>query len=442
MNVTGSRPASHWRYPAPNQPAWDAPNSHETTLSNRPESESTSQSDIDWLESVLFERPGELISVPPTRSSPATHASWIGLPLRGATRRLIPTAGPFAAEAFANDHDAMSDRRRALGRAARSVVRTGALRFAPQFRSDIGTVFGDPNRSVIAAATSGLGETVAGCAITLGPRRYNRKPVVQLMSHDATTFGFLKVGADAMTSAMVATEASAIEMLGQTIDPVLEVPRVLWRSEWQGRAVACFSPVGRHATTFVPASPSRLIAVANAVIEAGGGRSDVEVGGCAPVTRLRIEANAAAKPQVAELVKLAVDVYGDQVVSVGAWHGDFSAWNMISSETSTALIDWEFASREMPVGSDLLHHDVMGATHLQGEPANEPIQRLVGARDNIAALHAMKIPARQHQLHVLLYLLELIRRDLELERVGRTPTGFGGPALEAVAAIVAGASLL
>jgi len=332
----------------------------------------------------------------------------------------------------------MSARRRALGRIARASLGAGALRLAPQLRADSRTVFSDAGQSVVAAAAEGLGTEVTSCAITLGPQRYNRKPVVQLMSPQGTTVGFLKVGADATTSAMVATEAAAVERLQPTTS-VLEVPRVLWQSVWKQRSVACFSPVGIEGGSLVPADRSRLLDVATAVIEAGGGRRDVELRECAPVERLR--AVATNDHRLAQgLVEKLDTLFDDATVTLAPWHGDFSPWNMISTARSTALIDWEFASLDMPVGADMLHHRLMVATHLEGASVEDPLEELLNLGENIPELHAMQIPSEQHRTHLLLYLLELIRRDIELASAGRITTGFGEAAGYAAQVILVQAS--
>lgn len=264
-----------------------------------------SDDDISWLEAALFARPGSVLaqtqpSWRPGRSSSVDELAWTALPVRGTTRRLVPTSRRFAAEAFRNRHDAMSDRRRQLGRLASRLVGTGILRIAPGVRARSHILFDDPEESVIAAAAAELDHEIRSCAITLGPQRYNRKPVVQLMDHDANTVAFLKVGVDPLTSAMVATEADAVERL-RTANSLLEIPTVLWRANWHGRQVACFSPVGRQ-DELLPASQTRLERIAAAVIEAGGGRNDTVVRSTPPLERLRVIVDRAKHATEHELV--------------------------------------------------------------------------------------------------------------------------------------------
>lgn len=384
--------------------------------------------DVAWLETTLFTSPAGRFTKSARGGNSEVDTQWAMLPVRGAPRRLVPTSGKFAAEAFANHHDGMSIARRTLGRVVRTSVRSGALGLVPLLRANTEMVFADPDRSVIAAAAAGLDQPILSCAITLGPRRYNRKPVVQLMGNDAQTIGFLKVAADSATSTMVATEAAAIAQVQQPTSPLLQVPRVLWQSEWNGRSVACFSSLAISGRSLMPADRSRLADVAKAVIDAGGGQHNVDLRGSAPVERLRAEANLGSRTVTHQLLDRIEAVFGSHTVSIGRWHGDFSPWNMISTERSTALIDWEFSSPEMPVGSDLLHYRIMVATHLDGDPVQHPLQQLDKCGRDIPELHALSVPVSQHQPHLLLYLLELIRRDFELDRIGLPVTGFGAPA--------------
>ncbi len=177
-----------------------------------------------------------------------------------------------------------------------------------------------------------------------------------------------------------------------------------------------------------PAIDERLTAVAAAVIEAGGGRRECELRDLPVLEEVRADAGPLADRITA--------TFGDRMVTCGTWHGDFSPWNMISTSASTALIDWEFMSDQMPVGSDLLHHRVMVATHLRDEPVEAPLTELVEQADNLPELHSLNFASEQHRPHLVGYFLELMRRDFERFRGGRPVTGFGAPAAAAADAVL------
>ena len=377
--------------------------------------------DLVWLDRALFDsatlRPG----------SRNQELTWARLPVRGTTRRLVPVEAKFAAEAFTNRHDAMSKQRLAAGRITRRLVGTGGLRFGPTISADPERVLADRDHSAIAAAAHGAGLQVAGCAITLGPRRFNRKPVVQLIDDRAQTVGFVKVGADDATSAMVRHEASMLNRFRSADHELLAVPQILWEGSFDNRPVMCVSPVGRTGR-LAAANADRLNRVARAVVEVSGGSENVDASTSSPVHRLQAEATAHGRTDVVELVEHVETSLVGRPASMAGWHGDFSPWNMISTDAQTALIDWEFAGDAMPVGADLLHNRVMVATHLDGEPIDAPLGRFVASADNLSELAAMGVPSDQHQAHLVLYLLELIRRD----------TGFADAAATSVRQLLPG----
>ena len=113
---------------------------------------------------------------------------------------------------------------------------------------------------------------------------------------------------------------------------------------------------------------------------------------------------------------------------VGRWHGDLSPWNMMTGRQSTGVIDWEFSHDHMSLGSDLVHHRFMVATHLGEQTA---VDALDTCRASCAALYrSAAIADDEIPGHFALWLLELIRRDLELASHGVAPTGYGAPALD------------
>ena len=360
--------------------------------------------DLVWLDRALFDSATFL-------HGRGNHdLTWARLPLRGTTRRLVPVEAKFAAEAFTNRHDAMSKQRQAAGRITQRLVGTAGLRFGPTVSADPERVLADLDHSAIAAAAHGAGLAVVSCAITLGPRRFNRKPVVQLIDAQARTVGFVKVGADDATSAMVRHEAAMLNRFRSADHKLLTVPEILWEGNFDKRPVMCVSPVGRTGR-LAAANADRLNRLARAVVDVSGGSQIVDASTSWPVTRLHAEATSQGRTDVVDLVEQVASALLTRDASIAGWHGDFSPWNMISTGDQTALIDWEFAGDAMPVGADLLHNRVMVATHLDGEPIDTPLSRFVASADNVAELASMGVPPDQHRVHLVLYLLELIRRD-------------------------------
>src|SRR4029077_16221692 len=75
------------------------------------------------------------------------------------------------------------------------------------------------------------------------------------------------------------------------------------------------------------------------------------------------------EPTVAELARRWADV---DVVH-GASHGDFAPWNMLHTDRSLGLWDWERASWSRPLGVDALHFCFEVAYQKEGRDASEAL---------------------------------------------------------------------
>jgi hypothetical protein len=91
--------------------------------------------------------------------------------------------------------------------------------------------------------------------------------------------------------------------------------------------------------------------------------------------------------------------YGGEEVDFGAWHGDWTPWNMAWHRGRVQLWDWERFDPDVPVGFDLLHYRLQtGAGYARWpDPA---ILAPFGLRERAAAITTE------------LYVLELTRRYL------------------------------
>jgi hypothetical protein len=55
-----------------------------------------------------------------------------------------------------------------------------------------------------------------------------------------------------------------------------------------------------------------------------------------------------------------------QLITIGAWHGDWTPWNMSTSGGRIRLWDWERFETNVPTGLDALHFRVNAATRTRG----------------------------------------------------------------------------
>ena len=203
----------------------------------------------------------------------------------------------------------------------------------------------------------------------LGAARANRKPVLQLLTPDGVTAGFAKVSVNPLTRDLIRAERAALDALAPVRLRHLVIPRVLHHGQWRGREVLVLTalPVWRRRT---PLRPARL-AAAMAELAAVGGRARARL--AASVFLARLAARLGGTPGgpdrdalVTALGKLAA---ADPELGFGAWHGDWTGWNMASTPDGLLVWDWERFTRPVPVGFDALHYGLQTAVVRRGQPA-------------------------------------------------------------------------
>lgn len=397
--------------------------------------------DLSWLNSALFAAGG----FEPAARSGAAGKRWAPLPNAESPRRLVPTEPRAARGAMGNRHDAMSQARRIAGSLSQRIVATGVpgrivrqpIALSPEL-----CVGGDSAASVLAMIAEVLNQARVGdavdVAVTLGPRRYNRKPVVQFLDGAGQTIAFAKIACDAVTSNFVAHETTWIEKMATSSaaggTSTLRVPAALASPMWAGRPVLVLAAVSPAGHDPIHADAARLASVARAVAETGP-IIDTRLGDAAHIDEIELAAAAANDIELTEAAHAVRQTFGDRDLRVGPWHGDFSPWNMMSTAQVTWLIDWEFASEAIPLGLDLVHNRVMVETHLNDMAIADA---LVLARRELASLLTAVDDGSDVEAAFAVYLLELRRRDADLAIHGAAPTGFGPAALGALNRLIEG----
>src|SRR5690606_8446290 len=108
-----------------------------------------------------------------------------------------------------------------------------------------------------------------------------------------------------------------------------------------------------------------------------------------------------------EVVESTGKAHGDLPLDFGAWHGDWTPWNMAWHRGVLRLWDWERFARGVPNGFDLLHYRLQEAMRAASGP---PYASWPSAA--VAVLEPFGLRGAVAEATVRLYLLELCRRYL------------------------------
>jgi hypothetical protein len=251
----------------------------------------------------------------------------------------------------------------------------------------------------------------------LGASRANRKPVLQLLSPRGEAMGFAKISINPLTRDLIRAERDALDTLSGQPFQGLTVPRVLHHGQWQERDVLVLSPlpVWRRRR---PLRDGQLAAAMAEVAAVGGGRRG-PISGSAYLTGLRQRlAGSAAGADHAGADHAALDAVlnvltsarGETEVSFGAWHGDWTGWNMACTAESLLVWDWERFAMGVPIGFDALHYRLQNAVVRRRLPP--PVAAAECVSGAAATLGPLGVPASEATLTAVLYLADLSTRYL------------------------------
>lgn len=272
---------------------------------------------------------------------------------------------------------------------------------AARLFKDTVTVFG-ADRGIVGHLESVLGEPVT-ISIAIGSARANRKPVLEVFSVDGRRLAFAKVGVDDVSRRDVTAEAENLRSLVGHMPEGLVVPSVISEAEWRGHAVLTMTTLRTRwqrpgARSNIPVELmrefSRAWGTASSLLEetAFWDRLHERISSLTdPTARQRLLAAADRLSQWAQAVR----------VDTGAWHGDWTPWNMAWCDGKLQLWDLERLDRDGLVGLDVVHYVV-----------NEHLQRYGASPEQLARAAAaaeVRLPfdADKSRLIVAAYLLAI-----------------------------------
>ena len=251
----------------------------------------------------------------------------------------------------------LRSRDRALEAAVGIALRTRLpQRFAPTlYVSAPGPVAA--HRTLLGHLATVVGRDDAVCAVILGRRRPNRKPVIKVLSQRGDVLAFAKVGWNDLTRELVRTEVRNLARIAAARPRTFRVPTVLEAGPWAGLELLVTSPIpparrGEGPPLRMPGDATREIARLDGTdattFASSSYRSDI---------RRRIRDGGA--DEVAPLLEAALaevdTAWAGAEIPFGSWHGDWIPWNLLRADDQLFVWDWERAATGVPVGSDVAH---------------------------------------------------------------------------------------
>jgi hypothetical protein len=352
--------------------------------------------EIGWLQEVLGACPDK----PPI--------TYLGRPSTGGLELLLPLGPPPAAGAsLRRGHDGRRPAERLSGLAAQAAARAGLLRFAP------GQAIVLPPFELVEQLARGLGEPELVAAVTLGRRRRNRKPVLQLIRPDGRTVGFAKVGWSPLSAELVANEVAILRHVEGRLPPAVTAPAVILHQPWRDGEVTVTTPVrtpllGLRRPAPAAAETIRLIAGTGTGTRTGTGAP-------CPVPELNVldEWRSTGLAAAIDLEEV-IDRHAAVRLDVGLWHGDLTPWNTCTTTETTAVWDWEFAGLGRPIGFDGLHRCFEEHRRSRHGTNDAALAAVAAGADRILEPLGLGLAPAKVAAMVDLYLCELISRELRL----------------------------
>jgi len=371
-----------------------------------------------WPSQGAFELTGRRLTKPPDTRS------YVVLPNLRRPALLLPTSPRGVAAAILRNYktSATSLSRAKFGAMA-LVARAGGLRLMPS-QVLIRDTTGSADADLLSYLRRVLGQDVH-VAVYMGSPRANRKPVLQILGPAAQAVGFAKVGTNALTRTLVDHEATALAFLTTHPMGTVTTPRVVHHGAWHGHEVLVQEALGQGRARR-PMSTSLLQ------------RAMVEVAGLDGVACGNLRSSSYWRrlddrlthlqpgPQAVQLRSTFAALgpaASSSEIPFGAWHGDWTPWNMLHLGGRLQVWDWERFETDVPAGFDALHFTlqraiVQGHAHRRDKTDGQGHQRARSAAAMVLArspelLAPFGVSSAAAPLVATLYLLDLGARYLK-----------------------------
>lgn len=370
-----------------------------------------SREPLQWLSQILW--PDESTSI--CVDGPASPRWWAS-PNTKSPKILVPAESAAAARtAVRRYHDGFDLKLRLRSGVAEILAPFSQILAVPLRRKQVAALHrATPAPGVLEAISELMGIEDLHVAVSLSTPKSNQKPVLQLLDGSGRCHGWAKVAWNDRTEALVANEARWVK---ETAVAPLSKPSLLHDVELAGRRVVISSSV----------TPSRIPRRRSNKPPSAELFKAVSALGTAETVRIKESAwwlsvedvleHATSRERLA--VQAALDSCYSLEVRVGAWHGDLTPWNLMTTGGRVHVIDWEFAADGAPVGFDLCHFHTQVGSEMRGYDAAAALD--YSARLSPHGLADLGIEAENRTAIWRMYLVELIRRMISL-RAGNYPT--------------------
>jgi hypothetical protein len=222
-----------------------------------------------------------------------------------------------------------------------------------------------------------------GFAISLGTPGVHRKPVIQLTTAEGVTVGYVKVGWNEATNALVRNEAAVFDRVASTPFQSFIMPRCLYAGWWGER----FLFVQSGPDGLVQSAPRNLPARYLAVLQelASLHTRWMFLNESTFWKNLLQRITGVKHAQYRHVLEQGLTKLEDSLADVRLpfhfCHGDFAPWNAKLLNGQLFLYDWEYADFEAPPVWDLFHFTVQTLSLLEKRTPGE-IHKLV-LRDGV-----------------------------------------------------------
>lgn len=387
-----------------------------------PVAEVTPTAGLDWACRLLFGSGDRVAARRRGEPAPAGFEraeAYLALPRAANPRLLVPLGSPqAAAAALTRNHDATSKK----ARLARAGLGAGLKVGLTQRVADRVDVFVDPALSPAERPQHLLTEHLRvlfgrpdlEMAVILGVPRLNRKPVLQVLASDGTVVGYVKAAWNDLTAGLVRNEARVLADLAAAKPATFTPPAFVAAGPWGDLELIAASALPNAARP----DPAQILEPPMAVIaEIAGlwGRSTARLADSPYWAGVRERLAQGGSELLQRAVGWIERHHGHDDIAFGAWHGDFTPWNMARLGDTTYLWDWERAA-SAPAGLDLLHFLFQGVCRFEGQTPAAAVDRCSERLTSL--LPVLDVEAGSERALWLLYRLELLFRYDEARMTG------------------------